>query len=121
MMYIIVAMHTGYKIYFFIKDTLCYIVLGVVLLPLRFLLSGGLPVLGGSLGFIAAWRGGKASLSEAPPIGTFFVAFLKWLVVFAVSVSFWGFVATVALGESPVSSESQSPEADTTVEQVDSL
>lgn len=110
-------MSTGYKIYFFIKDTLSYIVLGVVLLPLRFLLSGGFTALFGSLSFIGAWLGGKASLSEGPPIGTFFVAFLKWLVVFAASVCFWVFVTTglnlgkvasnESVGESPISSESQ--------------
>ena len=110
-------MSTGYKIYFFIKDTLSYIVLGVVLLPLRFLLSGGFTALFGSLGFIGAWLGGKASLSEGPPIGSFFVAFLKWLVVFAVSVSFWVFVATglnlskvvsnESVVESPITSEAQ--------------
>ena len=110
-------MSTGYKIYFFIKDALSYLVLGVVLLPLRFLLSGGCTVLCGSLGFIGAWLGGKARLSEGPPMGAYFVAFLKWLVVFAASVCFWVFAATgfnlnkvvsnEAVIESTVSAEKQ--------------
>lgn len=82
-------MSTGYKIYYFIKDTLCYLVFGIVLLPLRFLLSGGFMMVLGSMRFFAAWLQGNAKLSEGPPIGTFFMHFLKWALVFAISAALW--------------------------------
>lgn len=83
------SMPTGYKIYFFIKEILCYLVLGVVLLPLRLALSGGYPAFLASLSWFGKWLGGNSSLAEAPPVGHLIAPFMKWLVVFIISLGAW--------------------------------
>lgn len=94
----------GYKIYFFIKEVLCYLVLGVILVPLRFLLGF---LLGGGYSYLyrglvrlnarlsalkcSVWGESGPALYDLPPGFTLYDCWLalKWLTVFAISAGMW--------------------------------